>query len=141
MRLAPTHTSISVAPHRPTALRSTPRVIWSPAAGSMVRDAGSGSGSGGGNADRYISAIRQKIQRNWQRPPGISQGLSCELSVKLFPGGGVARVTVTRPSGNDAFDRSAENAVLRADPLPVPRGGEFDLVRNLRLVFYPDEIR
>ena len=95
-----------------------------------------GAGPGG-----YVAAIRAKIQRNWQRPPGMSAGLSCELRVKLFPGGSVASVSVVRGSGNEAFDRSAENAVLRADPLPVPRGSEFDLVRDLRLIFTPDEIR
>ncbi|MEN8175839.1 MAG: cell envelope integrity protein TolA, partial [Pseudomonadota bacterium] len=111
--------------------------------GSGTADSGRGSGASGRSsaANRYVAAIREKIERNWQRPPGITESLSCELQVKLFPGGGVAHAQVIRSSGMEAFDRSAVNAVHRADPLPVPRGNEFDLVRNLRLIFYPDEIR
>ncbi len=67
--------------------------------------------------------------------------MSAELRVKLFPGGGVAVVSVVRSSGNEAFDRSAERAVMRAEPLPVPRGSDFDLVKDLRLRFDPSDVR
>ena len=68
----------------------------------------------------YDAAIRQKINRAWSRPPGIPEGLSAVVAVRLGPGGTVLSAEVVESSGNAAFDRSAERAVLRADPLPMP---------------------
>jgi colicin import membrane protein len=68
----------------------------------------------------YDAAIRQKINRAWNRPPGIPEGLSAVVAVRLGPGGTVLSAEVVESSGNAAFDRSAERAVLRADPLPMP---------------------
>jgi TonB family protein len=91
--------------------------------------------------DRYKAAIKAKIQRHWRRPDIDARGLSAEIRVRLFPGGGVSSVEVVRSSGNEAFDRSAETAVWRADPLPVPRGQDFHTVSDLALIFDPKEIR
>jgi colicin import membrane protein len=105
---------------------------------------GSGRHSGGGggkNYDKYISQIRSKITRNWRKPPGIDNGLTTSLRVKLFPGGAVAKVTVTRSSGNPVYDRSAQDAVKKASPLPVPKGSAFDKFRSLTLKFSPTGIR
>ena len=68
----------------------------------------------------YIPYIQDKIQRNWLRPPGSPQGLSCLVKVRLIPGGEVASVNVIRSSGDPVFDRSVESAVLKASPLPLP---------------------
>jgi colicin import membrane protein len=38
----------------------------------------------------------------------------------VIPGGDVASARVIESSGDPVFDRSAENAVLRAAPLPMP---------------------
>jgi colicin import membrane protein len=43
------------------------------------------------------------------------------LSVNLDPFGQVLSVRVVRSSGNAQFDRSAEAAVQKASPLPVPQ--------------------
>ncbi len=105
---------------------------------------GSGRHSGGGggkNYDKYISQIRSKITRNWRKPPGTDNGLTTSLRVKLFPGGAVADVTVTRSSGNPVYDRSAQDAVKKASPLPVPKGSAFDKFRSLTLKFSPTGIR
>jgi colicin import membrane protein len=105
---------------------------------------GSGRHSGGGggkNYDKYKSQIRSKITRNWDRPSGVDDGLTTELRVKLFPGGAVADVSVARSSGNPVYDRSAQDAVKKASPLPVPKGSGFDEFRNLKLQFSPTGIR
>jgi len=88
--------------------------------------------------DRFLSQIMQKINRSWVRPVGIGEGLSCRLRVRLAPGGAVIAVSVLQSSGNGAFDRSATNAVLKADPLPVPGGGLFDKFRDINFVFNPN---
>jgi len=105
---------------------------------------GSGRHSGGGGGDnynKYISQIRSKITRNWRRPPEIDNGLTTSLRVKLFPGGAVADVSVTRSSGNPVYDRSALDAVKKASPLPVPKGSGFDKFRSFKLKFSPTGIR
>ncbi|MEW8014048.1 MAG: cell envelope integrity protein TolA [Candidatus Sedimenticola endophacoides] len=88
--------------------------------------------------DRYRGLIRQYIERNWVRPAGIGEGLSCTLSVRLKPGGAVLDASVVRGSGNGAFDRSARAAVYKADPLPVPSGGLFESFRGIEIIFAPD---
>lgn len=87
--------------------------------------------------EQFLYAIKQKIENNWLRPTTVNEGLSCQLRVRLMPGGGVASVTVTRGSGNGAFDRSVEKAVYKADPLPVPKGAGFEAFRDLSLNFNP----
>jgi len=89
--------------------------------------------------EQFLFAIKQKIENNWLRPTTVGDGLSCQLRVRLIPGGGVASVIVTRGSGNGAFDRSVEKAVYKADPLPVPKGTGFEAFRDLSLNFNPSK--
>ena len=69
----------------------------------------------------YIARIKDKIERNWLRPPGTASGLKCVVRVSQLPGGDVVQVDIQTGSGNVAFDRSVEEAVLRSTPLPVPK--------------------
>ena len=83
--------------------------------------------------------IQQKVNRSWLRPAATAQGLSCRIQVKLIPGGDVVEARVIRSSGNPAFDRSAEIAVRKASPLPLPTDpGLFSLFRNFDFEFRPD---
>ena len=50
-----------------------------------------------------------------------TQGLKCTIQVKLLPSGEVMDAVVVGSSGDPVFDRSAENAVRKASPLPVPQ--------------------
>jgi colicin import membrane protein len=47
--------------------------------------------------------------------------LKCTIQVKLLPSGEVMDAVVVSSSGDAVFDRSAENAVRKASPLPVPQ--------------------
>ena len=71
--------------------------------------------------EEYIRQIKDKIERNWLRPPSTGQRLKCVVRVWQIPGGEVVMVEIQTSSGNDTFDRSVEEAVLRASPLPVPK--------------------
>ena len=69
--------------------------------------------------DRYVAAIANRVRQSFTILPG-HEGLSCTLRITLIPGGEVAGVQIVKSSGNDPFDRQAENAVRKASPLPVP---------------------
>jgi colicin import membrane protein len=86
----------------------------------------------------YVGLIRQKVERNWVRPPGAAAGLECELHVTQIPGGQVTGVRIGNCPADDAVRRSIEAAVLRASPLPMPANQAL-FERNLRFVFKPEE--
>lgn len=89
--------------------------------------------------NQYIDGIRHAVQNNWLRPASSQPGLSCTVLVNLIPGGDVAGVRVVESSGDPAFDRSVENAVRKAAPLPLPPDPAlFDNFRELRFVFKPE---
>lgn len=89
--------------------------------------------------DRYRALIQQKVSRNWVAPPGTMKGLKCVVEVHLVPGGEVVDAKVVRGSGNAAFDRSVENAVYKASPLPWPAKQELaDYFRDLEFTFNPE---
>ena len=90
--------------------------------------------------DKYIPLIRQRVSRSWNSPVGIAKGLKCTVRVRLTPGGEVLSADVVRPSGNANFDRSVENAVYKAEPLPLPEDPTlFDNFREIEFVFDPEK--
>ncbi len=91
--------------------------------------------------DRYKSMIVQDIQQNWLVPSNANKNLSTQLLINLGPGGVVLNVQIVRSSGNPVLDRSAQTAVLKSSPLPVPSSPElFDKFRTLRLTVRPEDI-
>jgi len=88
---------------------------------------------------QYIALITQKVQRNWLRPSSARVGMSCEVFVRLIPGGEVVEARVVKSSGDVMYDRSVETAVFKASPLPMPADpGLIDQFRELRFVFKPE---
>ncbi len=89
----------------------------------------------------HIGLIKQKVTQNWIRPVGARKGMRCTVTVRVTPGGQVIEARVTQSSGNAAFDRSAESAVYKATPLPVPTDkGLFDAhFREFYFVFNPED--
>ncbi len=90
-----------------------------------------------GEINHYMGLIQQKVARNWVRPAGIGDGLKCTLQIRLAGGGAVMSAVVAQSSGNEAFDRSATAAVLKADPLPVPTDSLFERFREIDFTFEP----
>ncbi len=70
--------------------------------------------------DKYERLINQKVQTKWNRPLSARRGMVVTLRISVLPGGEVANVVTLKTSGDAAFDASAEEAVRRANPLPVP---------------------
>ena len=69
-------------------------------------------------------AIQKKVEHSWIRPATANEGLKCTIKVKLMSDGTVISAEVISSSGDEIFDRSAENAVEKASPLPVPNDKE-----------------
>lgn len=70
--------------------------------------------------DRYALLMRAKIHQNWRRPLGIENIYKCKVAVRLQANGEVISAIVVNSSGNIEFDRSAELAVRKSSPLPMP---------------------
>ncbi len=94
-----------------------------------------------GEVARYKGLIRNKITRNWIFPASYRKGMKCTVRVRIIPGGEVVSVQIIKSSGSAAFDRSVEQAVRKASPLPVPDAGSglFDNFREVEFVFDPNE--
>jgi colicin import membrane protein len=92
-----------------------------------------------GIVDPYKAAIIQAIAAQWIIPDGVDKNATCQLLVKVGPGGVVLSVKLLSSSGNVLLDRSAQTAVLKASPLPVPSDSViFDDFRELRLTVRPE---
>ncbi len=70
-------------------------------------------------ARELIALIKADVQNNWKIPPTFRKGMECLLLVRLLPSGEVQNVRITRSSGDAVFDRSVEDAIYKASPLPV----------------------
>jgi colicin import membrane protein len=96
-------------------------------------------------AQSYTALISDRIERNWSRPPSARNDMKCELSIQLVPTGRVVSVNILKSSGNSAFDRSAEQAVWKAEQFPelqqVPSTVFEHYFRQLKLVFSPEDLR
>lgn len=91
-----------------------------------------------GELARYLAVIRQRVERNWARPPSARPGLECDVQVTQIPGGEITGVRFGSCNGDDAVRRSIEAAVLKSSPLPPPDNPAlFD--RNLRFTFKPQQ--
>ncbi|WP_221798341.1 cell envelope integrity protein TolA [Oceanobacter mangrovi] len=69
----------------------------------------------------FESQIMAKVSRAWMYPPGVAPDMEVSVRVNLVPTGEVISVSVIKSSGNTALDRSVEQAVMKASPLPVPQ--------------------
>ena len=96
-------------------------------------------------ANSFSEVIYSRVYRNWSRPPSARNGMNCELTVQLLPNGRVVNVTISKSSGNSAFDRSAEQAVLKAEQFPelrdVPINVFEQYFRRLIIRFEPQDLR
>ncbi len=69
----------------------------------------------------FKNAIIKKVTSRWVKPLASTKRVKPILRIKLLPSGDVMDVTIVKSSGDSLFDRSALNAVRKAEPLPVPK--------------------
>lgn len=78
--------------------------------------------------NQYMTALANKVKRNWRQPIDTNiSGLTCIVLIRASAQGDVLDAKVTQSSGNLGFDRSAEIAVRKSSPLPIPKN---DMARN-----------
>lgn len=94
-----------------------------------------------GEINKYKALIVQAIGENWLVPPGTNQKLICELMIRVAKSGKVIDVQIYKSSGDQALDRSARAAVLKASPLPVPKDEkEFEAFKQFALKVRPENV-
>ncbi|WP_245944367.1 cell envelope integrity protein TolA [Marinospirillum perlucidum] len=93
---------------------------------------------------RMEGIIFNRVSEQWTRPPGVTSDLRTVIQVRLLGTGELAPdgITLLESSGNDAFDRSAIQAIERAVPFPLlqlePR--QRNMFRELDLIFTPEDL-
>lgn len=95
-----------------------------------------------GEVNKYKALIVNAIGRHWILPENVDSSLSSQFRIRLAPDGMVLEVTLLRSSGDPILDRSAQTAIHKASPLPVPSDTEtFNLFRNISLTVRPEQVR
>lgn len=95
-----------------------------------------------GEVDKYKALIVNAISRNWILPENADSSMSSQFRIRLAPNGMVLEVTLTRSSGDPLLDRSAQTAIYKSSPLPVPTDAEtFNLFRDISLTVRPEQVR
>ena len=87
--------------------------------------------------DRYITAIRNKIRGRANVPDTVVGNPEVAVRIRVLPGGEVLDITITKKSGNPAYDAAIERGIRSASPLPVPEANSelFPRFRELNLNF------
>lgn len=95
-----------------------------------------------GEVDKYKAMIINAISQQWIVPENANKQLSSQFRIRLAPNGSVLEVTLTRSSGDPVLDRSAQSAIYKASPLPVPADpAVFDIFRDISLTVRPESAR
>ena len=95
-----------------------------------------------GEVDRYKALILNAIRDRWILPENVDPGLSSQFVIRLAPTGSVLDVRLARSSGDSLLDRSAQAAIYKASPLPVPTDvATFNMFREISLTVRPSNAR
>lgn len=95
-----------------------------------------------GEVDKYKALIINAISQQWILPQNADSTMSSQFRIRLAPNGSVLEVSLTRSSGDPILDRSAQSAIYKASPLPVPNDPTtFNLFRDISLTVRPVNAR
>jgi TonB family protein len=92
---------------------------------SALNSASSGYGSVSGSGVYspfawYYALVQQKMYQAWQQPSSAPKGLTAEATIRVERDGTVSAKSITRRSGNAAFDQSVQTALATITTLPIP---------------------
>jgi colicin import membrane protein len=69
---------------------------------------------------RYQDMISAKIRGNTRLPDSLSGNPQVEFRLGVLPSGEIVKITLTRSSGNVAFDQAVQRGIEKSSPLPLP---------------------
>lgn len=69
----------------------------------------------------FMEQIKAHVSSHWRYPSVVQPEQEVTVRITLVPTGQVIQVVVIKSSGNLALDRSVEQAIHRASPLPTPK--------------------
>jgi colicin import membrane protein len=87
--------------------------------------------------DKFVNAIKAKIRGRANVPDSVRGNPELHVRIRVLPGGEVLDITITKRSGNPAYDSAIERGIRSASPLPVPPPNSelFPQFRELNLNF------
>src|SRR5690606_11465571 len=94
-----------------------------------------------GNLDDLIINL---VSQQWRRPPSARNGMSVEVLIQMLPDGTITNASVSRSSGDAAFDNSAVAAVRNVGRIPelqqLDRATFDKMYRQRRMIFKPEDL-
>lgn len=94
-----------------------------------------------GSLDDLIVSL---VSQQWRRPPSARNGMSVEVLIQMLPDGTITNASVSRASGDPAFDNSAVAAVRNVGRIPemqqLDRATFDKLYRQRRIIFKPEDL-
>lgn len=94
-----------------------------------------------GSLDDLIISL---VSQQWRRPPSARNGMSVEVAIQMLPDGTITNASITRSSGDSAFDSSAVAAVRNVGRIPEMQQldrATFDrMYRQRRMIFKPEDL-
>jgi protein TonB len=70
----------------------------------------------------YLLIVRDKVERNWNPPPG-AKGAKVKVTFRILRSGRVGEANLQESSGSFYFDQAAMRAILASSPFPpLPEG-------------------
>ncbi|MTI13753.1 cell envelope integrity protein TolA [Sansalvadorimonas verongulae] len=92
----------------------------------------------------YTQVIASLVSSRWSRPASARRGMTVVLRIRLAPTGEVISIAKVRGSGDEAFDRSAQQAVNSAAPFREIRNIESRIFeknfREFTFLFNPEDL-
>ncbi len=106
------------------------------AAGHGSTTASNRNGSGGQGSPGYANKVRQRVKPNIIFEAGNVEGNPrTVVSVQCAPDGAILNVSLSRSSGNPAWDEAVLRAVQKSDPMPRDTDGK--VPRHFIMTFQP----
>ena len=94
-------------------------------------------------AGSYDDLIRRLVSESWSRPPSARNGMSVVVQINMLPDGTITNASVSRSSGDSAFDSSAVSAVRAVGRIPEMReipAADFAPYRSFKMTFTPEDL-
>jgi len=113
-------------------LRSEISLKASSNTGKSTSGLSSVQGEKGSVLDEYYAQIIKEIHLQWYWPDTLQKGLEAVISIKVMKDGSISIQKIEKSSGNPFFDKSALNALRKANPLSPP---PYEMEIGVR--FYP----